>query len=182
MRPFVLSALSLTCLGFVAATQPAAACMMAAPFQIEDIKAADLVLTGTLVRYERVSPGRPDSLDDYGLLTIKVDQVLKGSASGEVQLYWWNSTFGVPEKLAFGGPIIVAAVGADKPGLPLRGPSATVFATKRPDLPQIMQAPCSSAFLLPFTRKSADNIRAILAGRTMAPFNYLDPPTDEGTK
>lgn len=155
--------------------QPASACMMDAPFHIEDIRLANMVFSGTLVRYERVSPGRPDSLDDYGLLIVKVDHTLKGDAKGEVQLYWWNSTFGVPETLAVGGRMIFAAVRADQPGPPLRGPSATVFATRRPDLPQLLQAPCSSAFMLPYSQKSEDNIRAILNGEPAASFNYLDP-------
>jgi len=160
----------------IAGPLPAAACMMKAPFQIEDIAQADAIFTGRLIRYELVSPGRANSLDEYGLLTVRVDKVLKGKVSGDVQLYWWNSTFGVPKTLPFDGPIIVAASGVERTGLPLRGPSATVFPSRRPDLLQVLQAPCSSPFILPYVAKSEDNIRAVLRGETVAPFNYIRPP------
>lgn len=159
---------------------PAAACMTRAPFRIEDIAQADAIFTGRLIRYDLVSPGRSNSLDEYGLLTVRVDKVLKGEVSGDVQLYWWNSTFGVPKTLAFDGPIIIAASGAGRSGLPLRGPSATVFASRRPDLLQVLQAPCSSPFILPYAVKSEDNIRAVLRGESVAPFNYVRPEAAPG--
>ena len=149
------------------------ACLMKAPFYIEDITQADVVFSGTLVRYEMVSPGRPDSLDEYGLLTVRVDKVLKGEVSGDVQLYWWNSTFGVPRTYEAKGPILIAAIRADGKGLPLRGPSATVFPTRRPDLLQIMQAPCSDAFILPYAPRTEEDIKIILGGGAVARRNYF---------
>lgn len=151
------------------AAQPALACVAFAPFEIEDVRQADVVFSGKLVRYEIVSPGRPNTLDDYGLLTVRVDDVLKGNASGEMQLYWWNSTFEIPESIGHPNALLIAAVHADRPSLPLRGPSATAYPTRRPDLLHVMQAPCSSAFILPNSSHNADDIRAILRGDTIEP-------------
>lgn len=159
------------------APMPATACWTWTPLHIEDIGQADAIFTGRVIRYELVSPGRPNSLDEYALLTVRVDKVLRGEIAGDVQLYWWNSTFGVPRTMAFDGPIIIAASGAGRTGLPLRGPSATVFPSRRPDLLQILQAPCSSPFILPYAAKSENNIRAQLRGETVAPFEYQRPPT-----
>jgi hypothetical protein len=174
MRLFSVRAMLAPLIIFVAAP-PAHACRASTPLVVEDIRQADLVFTGRLVRYELVSPGRPNSLDEYALLTVRVDTVLKGTASGDVQLYWWNSTFGVPKTMEAAGPVLVAATSAAAKSLPLRGPSATVFASRRPDLPQILQAPCSSAFILPDSPTAEENVRTILAGGTAPPFDYWKP-------
>jgi hypothetical protein len=148
------------------------ACIDIAPFEIEDIRQADAIFGGKIIRYERVSPGRPNSLDDYGLLTVRVDEVLKGHVRGEVQLYWWNSTFGVPEE-EIESSVLIAAVDAKRKMLPLRGASATVFPTRRPDLLQLMQAPCSSPFLLDYTDQTVGNVRKILRGEAVGPHDYF---------
>ena len=155
-----------------AAAQPAKACRMNARFHVEDIRHADVVFAGRLIRYELVSPGRPNTLDEYGLLTVRVHRVLKGRVSGDVQLYWHNSTFAMPRSMERGRPVLIAAVRADRPGLPLRGPSGTVFGTGRPDLLQVMQAPCSSPFILHASQTTVDSIRTILRGGSVAPRDY----------
>jgi hypothetical protein len=142
----------------------AQACITFAPFKIEDIKHADEVFSGKLLRYERVSGDGPGSLSDYGLLTVRVQTVLKGKASGDVQLYWWNSTYGVPDRMERGEPILVAAVHAGGPSLPLRGGSATFRPTQRPDILQILQAPCSSPFFLDSSPANITVVRTTLSG------------------
>lgn len=157
------SLFALTALAAIAG-QPVVACVMFAPFEIEEIRQADVVFSGELIRYEIMSPGRPGSLDDYGLLTVRVGEVLKGEVSGDVQLYWWNSTFGVPQTIERPNPLLIAAIRADRKGLPLRAPSATTFPTRRPDLLQVLQAPCSGAFILPYSQRNAADVRATLRG------------------
>lgn len=164
-------AMTLALLTIAGLPQPAIACRMVAPFHLEDLKQADTVFTGKLVRYQRISPGRPDTLDDYGLLTVQVSKVFKGKVSGDVQLYWWNSTFGVPKTVDKPGTILIAAVAPDTKPLPLRGSSATVFGTRRPDLLQVMQAPCSSPFILSSSKSLEDNVRTILRGGVAAPYS-----------
>lgn len=157
----------------VCSATAASACIDIVPFEIQDIRQADAIFSGKLVRYERVSPGRPDSLDDYALLTIHVDKVIKVKVSRTVQLYWWNSTFGVPETKEIATPLLIAAVSAKRRILPLRGGSATVFPTLRPDLLQLMQSPCSSPFLLDDTPQNVENVRKILRGETVEPHDYF---------
>ncbi len=65
----------------------AQACRIHADMEVEDIKQADIVFRGDLIKYELVSTGRPNSLDEYGLLTVRVTKVLKGKAAGDVQFY-----------------------------------------------------------------------------------------------
>lgn len=146
------------------AAQPAISCMTDAPLVIEDIRQADTIFVGSVVKYEIVSPGEPGSLDDYGLVTVRVKSVIKGNVSGDVQLYWWNSTFGMPDTLMSSDPALFAAVRSDGTTLPLRGASATVFPSRRRDLLQLMQAPCSEPFVLPFDQSTEQKIRNVLDG------------------
>jgi hypothetical protein len=164
---------------FVCASESASACIDIAPFEIEDIRHADFVFSGEPVAYERASPTTPDTLGDYGLLTVRVEKAVKGNISGKVQLYWWNSTFGVPKDFSAPKQVLIAAVRAGHASLPLRGPSATIFPSQRPDLLQIMQAPCSSPFVLKYSEQSEADIRTILAGGSPAPHNYFATPDQE---
>ncbi|MFT4025835.1 MAG: hypothetical protein QM676_03385 [Novosphingobium sp.] len=163
----------------LAVPYPAQACIDLAPFKIEDIRQADAVFTGKVTRYEIVSPEQPGTLSDYALITVVVQEMIKGQASGEIQLYWHNSTFDLPDPLYVAEPSIFAVVRADRLGLPLRGPSATTFASRRPDILQILQAPCSGEFILPYSRQGVANIRAILAGTALDPDSVIAP--QEGT-
>lgn len=52
-----------------------------APFEIEDIRQADAIFSGKHARFERASAGRPNSLDDFALLTVRVDRVVKWKVS-----------------------------------------------------------------------------------------------------
>lgn len=144
--------------------QTANACIDIAPFVMEDMRQADVVFIGKPVAYERISPDEPDTLSDYGLLTVRVEQVLKGSASGDVVLYWWNSSFGVPETFETSDRVLIAAINSSSNGPPLRGPSATVLPTRRPDLLQILQAPCSQPFILPVSPDDDLLFQALMRG------------------
>ncbi len=157
-----LKALTALWIAVFAVIQSAQACVVSVPMEIEDIRQADSVLVGTLERYERVStdPGA------YGLLTVRVDEVLKGDLGHEVQLYWWNSTFGVPESRGDEGqPLIIAAIGANSESLPPRSPA---HASPRSEWLQVLQPPCSGAFIFPYTPESEQGIRMILRGESVA--------------
>src|SRR5688572_5745230 len=95
---FVGALLSVLSLSIVGAPHLAHACTIRIPFDIKHIRQADVVFRGKLIRYERVSATPPWPIK-YGLLTIRVDEVLKGKASGDIQLYWLNSTFGLPSEM-----------------------------------------------------------------------------------
>lgn len=145
----------------------ASACIDYAPMVVEDVREADVVFTGTLIDYEVVTSPKNRK---YGLLTFSVDGVLKGKVPRELQLYWRNSTFGMPIVMDEGERMIVAAV---RPGkvLPLRVGSAFELSSMRPDLLQVLQAPCSHEFIFPYAKGSATNIQKILNGEDV-PANY----------
>jgi hypothetical protein len=156
----------------VVSASPSLACITIAPFHIEDVRQADTVFVGRLVGYEVVPFNMDTGRGGYALLTVRPDTVLRGEASGTIQLYWRNSTFGLPENLEFPGQILIATVGADAPSLPLRGASATVYPNERPDIPAVLQAPCASPFLLEADRETVRDVRTLLDGGTVADRPY----------
>jgi hypothetical protein len=164
-RPYIVGLLALS-------PSAADACIDIAPFVVEDIRQADVVFTGTLSDYEVKEGPKRYSLNKYGLLTFHVDGVLKGEIERDVQIYWWNSTFNMPEKMDLGERMIVAVVSSDK-SLPLRRASAYVIGSMRPDLLQVLQAPCSASFTFPYNVDTEVNLRAVLAGGDPGDYDYF---------
>ena len=151
--------------------------MTFAEFEVEDIRQADAIFSGSVLSYEIVSPSNPGTLEEYGLIKVRVEETLKGDIAGDVQLYWWNSTFGMPEELYLTDPALFAVVAPGENPLPLRGSSATIFASRRPDLLQVLQAPCAGAFMLPYASGSAEIVRRILEGESIGFYDNLVPGT-----
>lgn len=135
------------------------------PFAIEDIRKADAVFGGTLVRYEAITPkGRP-ATEQYGLLTVRITDRIKGAPPDEIMLYWKNSPRGAPPTLAGREPILVAAIAP-------RARSVTGKAVL-PKTWSILQKHCSAPFILHYSAPNAANIRAILNGERARPRNYF---------
>lgn len=125
----------------------ALACFAMAYRHLADIRHADLVVQGDIVNYQKIGFGGQRPLEHYGLIRLRVSEVLVGETTGEIELYWWNSTFGIPEDWPYGRKIVIAAIDPQKPQPPLRGPSATVRGSVRPDLLSVLQAPCALPFI-----------------------------------
>ncbi|HSF12418.1 MAG TPA: hypothetical protein VLA50_05540 [Erythrobacter sp.] len=156
---------------------------MNVPIALEDVRFADTVVTGTIQNYRIIrdqaqrdrmlaQPSLSDDLRalyesdksllwDYAQFDIVVDEVLLGQATSKITVTWDNSTFGEPESLDK-GPYLIALRQSDSPAHPLRGPSAAVFPNKRPDLPTLLQAPCSSPFLFVEGSPQALEARSLL--------------------
>ena len=162
------------------APQSASACIDFAQFELADMATADAILVGEITDYQIVSTGESGLVSDYAIITMVVDRALKGYGTGEVDLYWSNSTFEMPEELSVTQPALVAVVRGESEGLPLRGPSATIFPSERPDLMQVLQAPCSSPFILPYSKAVAQAVQQA----TLGSIDWADVPLDaaEGQK
>ena len=112
-------------------------------------------MRGKVVEFSKVGFGEKRGLGHYGLIRLQVTETWKGDKAGEWELYWWNSTFGTPEDWPFGPEVVIAAIDSSRPQPPLRGPSATTRGTVRPDLLQVLQAPCAPPFI--FRTAPSDN-------------------------
>lgn len=156
----------------ICAASTAAACIVSVPFEINDIRQADLVFTGTLIDYRVEEGPKSYSLNKYGLLTFRVDTAIKGQSPRTIKLYWWNSTFSLPKNMDEGQRLIVAAINPGK-RLPLLGPSGYEQNSMRPDLQQVLQAPCSVPFLLPYDKASVANVVKVLRGQEAGDYEYF---------
>lgn len=131
----------------------ALACMIYVPPRDEDILQADIVFSGNLIRYERVS-------ENVGMLRIKVNNVLKGVVQGTVDVFWWSPTSDVPPYMNRADPFIVAANRADQPPLSRRhnGPTGDV---RKNSYLHVIHRVCSSPL---FFDQSSENVAAIENG------------------
>jgi hypothetical protein len=165
----------------VTQTQAATACFTMAPFKIEDVQFADVVVIGRISNYQIIrdvefrermlaNPNlradlrriyeEPNGklMSDYARFDIQSSQILKGTAPRTMTVTWDNSTFGEPDQMA-PGPYVIALRNPQSQLPPLRGPSATISPSKEPERLTVLQAPCGPAFIIP-----ADdaNVRTIL--------------------
>ena len=174
-------------LAYPLASGPVHACWTSVPLVPGDIKYADVVVVGRIANYEIVRDEEfrrrmlanpavsremrkhyedkdTTLMGDYARFDVLVDQVLVGKPPRTITVTWYNSTFGIPK--AFNAPpgqMLVALRKASSAMPPLRGPSATVWPNAAPDSMMVLQAPCSSPFMLASTSDEARTVREILA-------------------
>lgn len=157
------------------ATRPLSACAFPAEFQVDDVKFADAVVSGRIRNYEIV--------ENYAVITIVVDRSMSGQKyitdslfrySEEAKVSWQNSTFELPEGMPQDLRIFaLRRVGSAGP--PLRAASGVIYPDPRGLEFTILQAPCSSPFILPHSTMGWDNIQKILDGGSPPNFIYHDP-------
>jgi len=180
MRPAFAVALTIAAL---TPGGPAHACRTVAPLHLEDVRFADLVVVGRIARYEIVrdmefrrkmlaSPhltpdmrklyeGPEGLISDFARFEVRIDEVLAGSAPAAIIVTWDASTFGEPETMP-AGPFLIALRDPKSPMPPLRGPSGYIGPSPDPNLPTVLQAPCSQAFLFESASDEARAVRALL--------------------
>ncbi len=160
--------LSLLAIATAGIAQPARACIISKPFDFQYIKHADAVFTGELVRYERVSNG-PGPADDHGLLTVTVSQIFRGNPSPTVQILYPRQNNAVPETMNLSGTRLFAGTASSSPG----HPQNRVL---------MLQEPCSSAFILPYSPQDAEAIRFVLNGGSLEDVRAPAVSGNEGTE
>lgn len=93
------------------------ACITSGNSSVEDISKADAIFSGRVLSYEIVTASDTNIPTEYGLITVRVEKLLRGDAAGDIQLYWPNSTFALPEELLITDPALFAVVDPDKESL-----------------------------------------------------------------
>ncbi|WP_086737004.1 hypothetical protein [Erythrobacter colymbi] len=150
---------ALAAFALIACSTVADGCEMPAPFALEDVRRADAVFTGHLANYARIETGPPAVPVSYGLLTVNVEEVIKGQVPGRVEIAWFNSTFDIPDERPTDVPLLIAAfrVEDDMPG--------PVWC--------VLQSPCAPAFVLDDTPESRADVRNALSGKHVPPRDYF---------
>jgi hypothetical protein len=151
------------------------ACITSGSFSVEDIRKADAIFSGRILSYEIVTTSDTDIPTEYGLITVRVEKLVRGDAAGDVQLYWPNSTFALPEDLLITDPALFAVVDPDKESLSWLGSVFPILSSQRTDLRQVFQPPCGGPFMLPFTSSISKNVSQVLAGKPVDIYANLNP-------
>lgn len=117
---------------------PTQACAMLEPFEMERIGGADLVLVGTVTDYRDL--GTPWGA---ALVTVTVEEALKGRAAGEITFVWNSGMAQGPHEARARGRVLIGAMRGGRIAVTTQAPDA------RPDLPSIIQPYCGEVWMQP---------------------------------
>ena len=145
------------------------ACMTKVKLRFGDIVYAEQVFVGTVEKYEIFDQNGTQMFDrtesrlgEYAVITFKIEKNISGAdENSTIEVYWSNSTFGIPDMLEE-DHYLVSLSGDKQP--PLRGPSATIVSSSRPELKTLLQAPCSDPFLLEPNEENIEKAKKLLDG------------------
>ncbi|WP_444946483.1 hypothetical protein ACJJIP_06730 [Microbulbifer sp. VTAC004] len=126
------------------------ACIKIENFIFENIISANHIFVGKVENYIVVDKNRYTGMPRHALITFSVEEELFGKHdSSIVDLFWTNSTFGLPGQLDE-DRYLVASAKVDGQGI-----IETQYPFKLSKLEGVLQAPCTAPFLL---KPSVDNI------------------------
>ncbi len=141
------------CLAAVAAWVPGSgmACTVMTEFRVADLAGADLVFVGEVTDYEDL--GTPMGA---ALVTVRVEEALKGKARGELVLIWNGGLATGPDAALATGRVLIGALRGGRIAVTDMVPDA------RPDLPKIIHPTCGEAWLVAADGSVLDEARALL--------------------
>jgi hypothetical protein len=128
-----------------------AACTWLEPFDVSRIAGADLVILGEVTGYASV----PDSWQS-ALVTVRVDEVLKGRAKGEVTFVWNSGMAQGPHESRAKGRVLIGAMKGGRIAVTDMVPDA------RRDLPSIVQPLCGDVWMQPASAALVTKARKML--------------------
>ncbi|NJM82195.1 MAG: hypothetical protein HC844_06595 [Tabrizicola sp.] len=127
------------------------ACTVLAPFAVETLPTADIILVGEVTSFEMMVE-RPGA----ALVSVRVTEVIKGRAGEDMVLVWNGGLASGPHEEAAKGSVLI---GAANPGRAV--PELSQDA--RQDLPMILQPLCGVASIRPATRALIAEVKALVA-------------------
>ncbi|MGL4239050.1 hypothetical protein [Tabrizicola sp.] len=129
----------------------AEACTYLEPFEMKNIAGAELVVVGEVTGYQDL--GSPWGA---ALVTVQVDDVLKGKAKGEVTFIWNSGMAQGPHESRATGRVLIGAMDGGRIAVSDMAPDA------RPDLPSIVQPYCGEVWMQPATKATVAEARKAL--------------------
>jgi hypothetical protein len=129
----------------------AQACAYLEPFEMGRIEGGDLVVVGEVTGFQMV-----EEVWGAALVTVDVEEALKGEASGEVTFIWNSGMAMGPHETRAKGRVLIAATKGGRMAAGDLAPDA------RPDLPSIVQPYCGEVWMLPATAAAVTEAREVL--------------------
>jgi hypothetical protein len=128
------------------------ACTLRTPFDMAQIAGAELVVVGRVTAFEAL----PVQGLGAALVTVAIEESLKGGLAGEVILVWNGGMAQGPSADLARGRVLIGAMPGGRIAVSDRAPDA------RPDLPSIIQPYCGEVWMQPATRRSVAAAREAL--------------------
>ncbi|MBL9051671.1 MAG: hypothetical protein JNK19_16285 [Tabrizicola sp.] len=116
------------------------ACTYLEPFDISQIGGAELVLVGKVTDFMPV-----ENSWQSALVTVEVDEVLKGEARGQITLVWNSGLAQGPHEKRARGRVLIGAMRGGRIAV------TDMTHDARPDLPKIVQPLCGDVWMQPAT-------------------------------
>lgn len=113
-----------------------AACEVLEPFQMARIDGAELVIVGEVIGYQDLGTAWGSAL-----VTVQVDEVLKGRANGEITFIWTGGMAQGPHESRATGRVLIGAMKGGRIAV------TTMVPDLRPDLPSVIQPYCGEVWL-----------------------------------
>lgn len=128
-----------------------AACTWLQPFEMTQIAGAELVVVGKVTGYQDL--GTPQGT---ALVTLQVEEVLKGKAKGEMLLVWNAGMAQGPHEARATGRVLIGAMAGGRIAV------SSMVTDERPDLPSIIQPYCGEVWMQPATKANVTAARKVL--------------------
>jgi hypothetical protein len=126
------------------------ACTLLAPFKMDQIGGAEIVVVGRVTAYT------PSTTNwNSALVTVAVEEVLKGDAQEEVTFVWNGGLAQGPHESRATGRVLIGAMKGGRTANPMSP-------DERRDLPSIVQPHCGEVWMLPATKASVSDARKML--------------------
>ncbi len=128
-----------------------AACTWLKPFEMTQIAGAELVVVGKVTGYQDL--GTPQGT---ALVTLQVEEVLKGKAKDEMLLVWNAGMAQGPHESRATGRVLAGAMRGGRLAV------SSMVTDERPDLPAIVQPLCGEVWMQPATKANVAAAREVL--------------------
>ena len=116
------------------------ACTVRTPFDMAQIDGAEIVLVGKVTEFRMI-----EAVWGAALVTVEVEEVLKGRAPEDVTFIWNAGMAQGPSDRVAQGRVLIGAMKGGRIAVSDRVPDA------RPDLPSIVQPYCGEVWMQPAT-------------------------------
>lgn len=130
---------------------PALACTVLEPFEMARIAGAELVVVGEVTGYRKL-----EGPTGAALVTVWVEETLKGEAGGEMVLVWNAGMAQGPHEARAKGRVLIGARRGGRLAL------SELVQDARPDLPSIIQPYCGEVWMQPATLQAVAAARGAL--------------------
>jgi hypothetical protein len=142
------------------AASGANACVVMSAFDINNAQNADTIFIGKITNFQ-MAKSKINSLHNYGIFDVSVQQFLKGNSPKEISVIWSATTNTIPQDLSDE----LALIALDKTAKSDIIREGYQPSSQRDTRMVYFQSPCARAFVLRPSDENIGLVRAALEGR-----------------